>query len=1143
MHISLPLTRLQSQYQVVVVGSGYGGGVAAARLARAGLRVCVLERGREFIPGAYPNTLDEAAKELQLDLPGQPIGNATGLYNLHVNPEMNVMVGCGLGGTSLLNASVSLRAEPRVFDDPHWPSVLQQEARDPQSNLSEGYRRAEAMLKPQTYPENFPPLAKLTAHEKSAEALQQPFKRTPINVNFNTGTNHVGVMQNACNNCGDCVSGCNYAAKNTTNLNYLPDAANHGAEIFTELKVTRVTRGADGKGWRVYFRPQGLHREVFDAPELFIAADTVVLAAGTLGSTEILLRSRSVQLPLSTQLGQRFTGNGDVLAFAYNCDRAIHGIGFGDRKIDSGKLVGPCITSVIDAREQVQLDDGMVIEEGSLPGALAQLLPAALDSVAKLTGTDTDAGVIDRLRETARAWQSTVAGAYTGAVDNTQIFLVMSHDDGAGTMTLADDRLQVRWPGVGEQPVFQRIAAQLTKATAALGGTYAPNPMWHKLLGRALITVHPLGGCGIGSDAEHGVVNERCQVFAGEHGAAVYDGLYVCDGAVVPRSLGVNPLLTITALAERACLLLKQEKNLPDNYTDTSAPSAALLAERAAADKKILGIQFTETMRGHFTLDPQLDYAAAEAAGINSNAKLEFTLTVIGDDLNALLETEAHAAQLLGTVSAPLLSAQPLTVLGGRFQLFVRDADTVGLRRMVYSMPLRAEDGKQYFLYGYKKVQDQRGFDVWPDTTTLYISLHDGADQNAPLLGRGILHIEVADFAKQMTTMQARNAANTAEAITAVARFGRFFAGVLAETYAKGIAPFQLFDPIAAPRIKRPLRCGKGEVYPLQTADGVALRLTRYRGGSKGPVLLIHGLGVSSKIFSLDTIDTNLLEFLYERAYDVWLLDFRHSIELPAAQQRSNGDAVAHYDIPAAVAMVKAIAKCASIQVVAHCFGATTFSMALLAGLRDVRSAVISQVATHYVGPPLTQLKTALYLPNALDALGVQSLSAYRDTNANWFEHLYDTALRLYPQTFDDRSNSAVDKRIIFMYGQLWELAQLNTATHDTLHETFGVANIEAFEHLGMLMRKGHAVNAAGEEVYLPNAANMAIPIRFIHGEKNQTFLPESTAQTVKFLSATNGAQLYDRIVIPDYGHIDCIFGKNATHDVFPFIVEHLDRT
>jgi len=129
------------------------------------------------------------------------------------------------------------------------------------------------------------------------------------------------------------------------------------------------------------------------------------------------------------------------------------------------------------------------------------------------------------------------------------------------------------------------------------------------------------------------------------------------------------------------------------------------------------------------------------------------------------------------------------------------------------------------------------------------------------------------------------------------------------------------------------------------------------------------------------------------------------------------------------------------------------------------------------------------------------------------------------------------------MYGQLWELDQLNTATHDTLHELFGVANIDAFEHLALLLRKGYAVDALGNDTYMPQVARLALPIRFIHGAENETFLPESTELTLQWLSAANGAHWYDRKLIPGYGHIDCIFGKNAVSDVYPLILEHLEKT
>jgi cholesterol oxidase len=227
---------------------------------------------------------------------------------------------------------------------------------------------------------------------------------------------------------------------------------------------------------------------------------------------------------------------------------------------------------------------------------------------------------------------------------------------------------------------------------------------------------------------------------------------------------------------------------------------------------------------------------------------------------------------------------------------------------------------------------------------------------------------------------------------------------------------------------------------------------------------------------------------------------------------------------------------------VVHCFGSTTFFMAMMAGLQGVRSAVVSQTATHIKTPFLSRLKSGLHLPTMLDNIGVDSLTAYVDTNSNWLERLYDNALRLYPIEFEERSNSPVDRRITFMYGQLWELDQLNTATHDTLHELFGVANITCFEHLARLVRTEHLVGFDGSEIYMPHVDKLAIPMTFIHGAENAAFIPESTKLTYDLLTETNG-DLYTRHVIPAYGHIDCIFGKNASRDVYPYILEHLEKT
>ena len=195
---------------MVIVGSGYGGSIAASRLARAGQQVCLLERGKEFQPGEYPDTLAEASGQMQTDLPAHHIGSHTGLFDLRVNDDINVFLGCGLGGTSLINANVALRAEPRVFDDPRWPQAIRD---DLPTLIEEGYGHAEEMLKPRPYPQDFPLFRKLQALEKSSVHLHEKFYRPPINVTFEDGVNHAGVYQQACTLCGDCCSGCNFGSK------------------------------------------------------------------------------------------------------------------------------------------------------------------------------------------------------------------------------------------------------------------------------------------------------------------------------------------------------------------------------------------------------------------------------------------------------------------------------------------------------------------------------------------------------------------------------------------------------------------------------------------------------------------------------------------------------------------------------------------------------------------------------------------------------------------------------------------------------------------------------------------------------------------------------------------------------------------
>jgi cholesterol oxidase len=1130
--LSSPIEELGDHYQVVIVGSGYGGGVAASRLGRAGMQVCVLERGKELRPGEYPDTGPEVAREFQVDSAQGHLGSRTGLYDMRVNDDLNVFVGCGLGGTSLVNANVSLPADPRVFEDPVWPAEI---AQDADGLLERGYALAREMLKPTPLPEQIG-LKKLDALEHCGEPHPGAFYRPPINVNFEDGVNHVGVEQQACRLCGDCVSGCNFASKNTVLMNYLPDAWNHGAMIFTKVCVRSLERRGEG-GWIVHYQLLDTGRERFDAPELFLTADIVVLGAGTLGSTEILLRSRNRGLGVSDRLGKQLSGNGDVLAFSYNGDVEIDGIGWGSRRDEELVSVGPTITGIVDLRKTPDLGEGMVIEEGAAPGGLSMFMPQLFATIARVNGIDTDGGVADFVRESRRELESLVRGPYRGAIRNTQTYLAMAHDGGDGELELKDDRLRTSWPGVGKRPIFESIDGELEQATVALGGTFLRDPVWTRVFGNDLISVHPLGGCPMGTDASAGAVNHRGQVFSRAAGRDVYDDLYVSDGAVIPRSLGVNPLLTISALAERCCALLVADRGLTIDYTLPSQPP-----ENPPPPPKI-GIEFTETMRGHVSTTAGDDYEAAAKAGERENSPFAFTLTIVSDDLDRILSDPSHEAKMVGTVCAPALSPDPITATDGVFNLFVDDPDHIDTKLMRYIMKLTTEEGHPYLFTGFKTIHEDRGLDTWPDTTTLYVTVYDGEDEDAPIAARGILKIEPADFMQQMQTMQVLNATDGKERLEATARFGRYFAGVLYDAYGGVFAGPSKIDPDAHPRKKRALRASAPELHPFKADDGAELLLTRYRGGGKGPVILSHGLGVSSSIFTIDTIETNLLEFLVANGYDVWLLDFRASVNLPVSQTQFSADDVALRDYPAAVDEVRRLTGADSVQMVAHCFGSTTFVMAMLAGLEGVRSAVCSQIGPHVVAPKVTRLKSGLHVPDALDALGIDFLTTDAEADGKWWERLFDRALQLYPMQAEEHCKSAVCHRITFLYSLLYEHDRLNPATHEALHEMFGLANVRSFEHLARMVREGKVVAFDGDDAYLPHLDRMAIPIMFIQGAENACFLPESTERSYDELRRVNDPKLYTRYLIPGYGHIDCIFGAHASRDVYPLMLRHLETT
>jgi len=537
-YISKPLDDLKSDYDVIVVGSGYGGGVAAARLAGHGKRVAVIERGKEFLPGDYPDSFSAIRRDFQVSGSKIKLGSRASLFDLRLGRDMHVLVGCGLGGGSLINAGVALRPDARVFSDPIWPEEISSDGL-----LQEGFERSTHMLRPMP----FGGAAELIKYKALKEA-SKPFdiepRPTPTTIAFESGANAAGVDQQACTLCGDCMSGCNVGAKTTVAATYLSLAAAGGAEIFTQGSVRHVVR-RDGR-WAVSLSQTLETGGRAELSERTVTADIVILAAGTLGTTEILMRSSENGLAVSDRLGEQFSSNGDIIALGYGAEGRVNAIGVGHPPKAETDPVGPCVSGQLDFHDAETLDNGLVMQEGAVPSGLASLLPALLLPGGK---------VLD-------AAKSLVTSIYKGPLASLHAFFLAGHDTAGGRLNLENDAMVVEWPDVTEQPVYAQADEILAKALGARGGSHLQNPFESRITGKKPVTAHPLGGCAMGRDAAHGVVNHKGQVFdatPGGDGSLVHDGLYVCDGAAIPRSLGANPLLTISSLAERAMILLARD--------------------------------------------------------------------------------------------------------------------------------------------------------------------------------------------------------------------------------------------------------------------------------------------------------------------------------------------------------------------------------------------------------------------------------------------------------------------------------------------------------------------------------------------------------------------------------------------------------
>jgi len=538
---------MKDSYDVVVIGSGFGGAINACRLAQAGMSVCILERGKRWGKKDFPRTTGQVARAFwnYKDL---------GLLDYRAFENIDVIQASGVGGGSLVYFNVHIRTPKEIFENPRWPKGVKRDILDP------FYDKARDMLeaRPLTPPAEFDMPNRTQAFMAAAEGSGR--KAELMEICVYTGPekiNRQGVVQDGCVYCGNCMLGCHVHAKNTLDLNYIPLAEKNGAEVYPLHEVEKIEPidPVETNGYRVHFRhfdletaesqPLAVEGRRFERrtakPEPGTEAGSVVgrkviISAGSLGSTEILLRCRDLHrtLPkLSPALGRKFSGNGDFL---------LAGTLESNQDVDPG--AGPSITAAVDVSTA---NNRIMIQDLGFPDPFLWYLESALPVPRRLKNL----GLFFR-KYLMRTLGLDHGSAFTDGADKlfkggvTPKFLPylgMGTDAADGRMELSEGNMEIRWDSRHSRAMFAEMEKALKELSRGIKGDYMTSILWGWPW-RKLLTAHPLGGCVMADDAMEGVVNEYGEVWN-------YPNLYVSDGSIIPTALSVNPSATISALSER----------------------------------------------------------------------------------------------------------------------------------------------------------------------------------------------------------------------------------------------------------------------------------------------------------------------------------------------------------------------------------------------------------------------------------------------------------------------------------------------------------------------------------------------------------------------------------------------------------------
>jgi hypothetical protein len=551
-------------------------------------------------------------------------------------------------------------------------------------------------------------------------------------------------------------------------------------------------------------------------------------------------------------------------------------------------------------------------------------------------------------------------------------------------------------------------------------------------------------------------------------------------------------------------------------------------------------LTWSESMQGRVSFDAT-DYNEGWWQG----TPCAFHIEVHVDDVDRFLDEDEHEATCTGWIECDGLGAR-MAIERGTFNLLVADGDP-RRREMRYRLFARDRAGRPVTLAGFKSVEDSWFRDTWVDTTTLFTRLYPGwvarDEQDAATpLATGVLHVSAVGFARLMLGMRGQ--------LRDKLRYGRFFARSLAQVYLgprSAAVPTDFPDLKAGPRDWHdcPSRPGlRRRIVGVRTEDGRALTLHHIRGDAEptaGPVLLLHGTGVRAELFYGAPIRRSIVDALVEAGFDVWIGNWRGSIDLPECEYTL--DEVARYDHPALIAGVLRETGVRTLKAIVHCQASTSFALACAGGLvPEVTDVVSNAVSFHPEVPWQSKLKMQLTIP------GAQLF--YPGFDPQWT--LRPTALRAQmlatvARTVRRECREPVCQMANFTYGAggniLWDHANLDPPTHRWIAREFGFVPTSFLRQMLRSVKAGHLLAASGFEE-LPDDAAAAPPRNrprwtFLAGSANRCFLPSGQERSFRWLDGIEPGR-HAFVELPGYTHLDVFFGRNADRDVFGHVVSAL---